>query len=109
MWFYDVFRFSMHPARWLILFAHVANSEAQLRFPRPRSVKISCVFSNENGISEGRRFVAHAREAMPTISLFPVSPTFSRAKVWVQKGNGEARDLGVSSFTLFPRAKRQKG
>ena len=43
-WFYKVFRFSMHPARWLILFAHVANSEAQLRFPRPRGFQFPCVF-----------------------------------------------------------------
>ena len=75
-WFYKVFWFSMHPARWLIPFEHVANSEAQLRFPRLRGFQFSGVFSNENGISEGRRFVAHAREAMPMISLFPVSPRF---------------------------------
>ena len=75
-WFYKVFWFSMHPARWLILFAHVANSAAQLRFPRPRGFQFSGVFSHENGISEGRRFVAHAREAMPMISLFQVSQRF---------------------------------
>ena len=79
-WFYKVFWFSMHPARWLILFAHVANSEAQLRFLRPRGFHFSGVFSNENGISEGRSFVARAREAMPMISLFPVSPRFPERK-----------------------------
>ena len=78
--FYRVFTFSMHPARWLIRFAHGANSEAQLRFSRPRGFHFSGVFSNENGISEGRRFVAHAREAMPMISLFPVSPRFPERK-----------------------------
>ena len=78
--FYMDFWFSMHPARWLILFAHVANSEAQLRFPRPRGFQFSCVFLNEKCISEGRRFVAHAREAMPMISLFPVSPRFPERK-----------------------------
>ena len=79
-WFYKVFRFSMHPARCLILFAHVVNSEAQLRFPRPRGFHFPGVFSDENGISEGRRFAAHAREAMPMISLFQVSPRFPERK-----------------------------
>ena len=104
-WFYKVFRFSMHPARWLIFFAPVANSEAQLRFSRPRGFHFSCVFSNENCIS-----VCCTRPRSDANDIAVSSfPTFSLAKVWILKGNGEARDLWVLSFTLFSQAKVEKG